>query len=81
MLYNLPLEASRGDQILNAQYFERHGYAVHLPQSEGTPQKLVDTVRALYEDRQRYIDAMSRAAQSNAIDIICGLITSCSNVT
>ena len=74
VLVPLPLEASRGDQILNAQYFERNGYAVHLPQSEATPQKLVDTVRALYEDRQRYIDDMAAAPGGDGTENILRLI-------
>lgn len=52
-----------------------------LEEEKLTPEILPEKLQALYEDRQRYIDAMSSAAQSNAIDIICGLIESCSNVT
>ena len=74
VLIPLPLEASRGDQILNAKYFERNGYAVHLPQAEATPEKLVDTVLALYRDRQRYVDAMAAAPGSDGTENILRLI-------
>ena len=74
VLIPLPLEASRGDQILNAKYFERNGYAVHLPQAEATPEKLVDTVLALYRDRQRYVDAMAAAPGSDGTENILHLI-------
>ena len=74
VLIPLPLEASRGDQILNAQYFERNGYAVHLPQAEATPQKLVDTVLAVCRDRQRYIDAMAKAPGADGTENILRLI-------
>ena len=74
VLIPLPLEASRGDQILNAQYFERNGYAVHLPQGEATPQKLTETVLRLYGDRQRYIDAMAAAPGSDGTENILNLI-------
>ena len=74
VLIPLPLEASRGDQILNAKYFEKSGYAVHLPQSEATPRKLVDTVLALYADRQRYIDAMTGAPDGDGTENILRLI-------
>ena len=74
VLIPLPLEASRGDQILNAQYFERNGYAVHLPQAEATPRKLADTVLALYGDRQKYMDAMAAAPDGDGTENILRLI-------
>ena len=81
LLIPLSAAASRGDQILNARSYEKQGYSMVLEEEKLTPEILPEKLQALYENRQRYIDAMSRAAQSNAIDIICGLITSCSNVT
>ena len=81
LLIPLSAAASRGDQILNARSYETQGYSMVLEEEKLTPEILPEKLQALYENRQRYIDAMSRAAQSNAIDIICGLITSCSNVT
>ena len=81
LLIPLSAAASRGDQILNARSYEKQGYSMVLEEEKLTPGILPEKLQALYENRQRYIDAMSRAAQSNAIDIICGLITSCSNVT
>ena len=74
VLIPLPLEASRGDQILNAKYFEKNGYAVHLPQSEATPEKLVETVLGLYRDRQRYMDAMAAAPAGTGTENILRLI-------
>ena len=74
VLIPLPLEASRGDQILNAKYFEKNGYAVHLPQAEATPEKLVKTVLALYSDRQRYMDAMAAAPGADGTENILRLI-------
>ena len=74
VLIPLPLEASRGDQILNAKYFEKNGYAVHLPQAEATPEKLVDTVLAVYHDRQKYADAMAAAPGADGTENILRLI-------
>ena len=74
VLIPLPLEASRGDQILNARYFEKNGYAVHLPQAEATPERLVETVLKLYADRQRYIDAMAAAPAGSGTENILRLI-------
>ena len=74
VLVPLPLEASRGDQILNAKYFEKNGYAVHLPQAEATPQRLTEAVLALYGDRQRYADAMAAAPGGDGTENILRLI-------
>ena len=74
VLVPLPLEASRGDQILNAEYFEKNGYAVHLPQSEITPARLQETVLNLYRDRQKYIDAMASAPGADGTENILRLI-------
>ena len=50
------------------------GYAVHLPQGEATPEKLVETVLRLYQDRQRYIDAMAAAPAGSGTENILRLI-------
>ena len=74
VLIPLPLETSRGDQILNARYFEKNGYAVHLPQNEATPEKLVDTVLTVYRDRQRYGETMSAAPGADGTENILHLL-------
>lgn len=51
LLIPLPLSASRGDQILNATYFQRHGFAHILNQEELTPETLVEALDALLEDK------------------------------
>ena len=51
LLVPLPLEASRGDQILNADYVVKKGYAMKLDQADITPETLVSSVNALYEAR------------------------------
>lgn len=59
VLVPLPKSASRGDQILNASYFERKGYAVMLEQEKLTPATLIETLDFVYENRRTFIDAMA----------------------
>lgn len=47
LLIPLPLSASRGDQLLNAKYFQKKGYALTLPQEELNPDSLISAVRKL----------------------------------
>lgn len=60
LLVPLPKEASRGDQILNAEYVEKKGYAMVLPQEEITPDVLTERITSLYENRDMLIQNMSK---------------------
>lgn len=78
ILIPLPASASRGDQILNARSFERQGFSVVLEEETMTNESLLATVDKLYENRQKYIDAMKQSSQQNSIDTIIDLIESVS---
>ncbi|MDD3242206.1 MAG: undecaprenyldiphospho-muramoylpentapeptide beta-N-acetylglucosaminyltransferase [Eubacteriales bacterium] len=75
LLIPLPLSASRGDQILNAQSFEKQGFAKVLPQEELTPASLVDGLTALWAQKGEITTVMAADRQSNAVekvaDVIC----------
>lgn len=58
LLVPLPLEASRGDQILNADYVVKKGYAAKLEQKDITPEKLTQMVNELYDGRGEMIARM-----------------------
>jgi UDP-N-acetylglucosamine--N-acetylmuramyl-(pentapeptide) pyrophosphoryl-undecaprenol N-acetylglucosamine transferase len=74
LLVPLSASSSRGDQILNAESYQRQGYSMVLQEELLTPQSLMDALKELYRDRDRYIAAMSKSSQSTAIDMIMGLI-------
>jgi UDP-N-acetylglucosamine--N-acetylmuramyl-(pentapeptide) pyrophosphoryl-undecaprenol N-acetylglucosamine transferase len=74
LLIPLPLSASRGDQILNAQSFEKQGFSVVLPQEKMTVETLVANVKKVYENREAMKRAMKEKAPQNAIEKIVGLI-------
>ena len=74
LLIPLSAAASRGDQILNARSFEKQGYSVVLEEEQITSEVLVSTVRELFENRQRYIDAMRSGSQSDGVKVITDLI-------
>jgi UDP-N-acetylglucosamine--N-acetylmuramyl-(pentapeptide) pyrophosphoryl-undecaprenol N-acetylglucosamine transferase len=52
LLIPLPLEASRGDQILNANYVAKKGYAMVLDQKDISTEKLLEGVCGLYSRRE-----------------------------
>ena len=71
LLIPLGTSASRGDQILNAESFEKHGYSKVLLQDDLTPESLIRAVQELYADPAPYINAMSGSPQARAIPVIC----------
>lgn len=74
LLIPLSAKASRGDQILNARSFERQGFSCVLEEEDVTTEKLTETIRNLYENRQTYIDAMENSKHMDSIDHIVNLI-------
>ena len=73
ILVPLPAASSRGDQILNAASFEKQGYSM-VVQDDEFPDKILDAVKELYENREKYTEAMKQSSQINASPIIIDLI-------
>ena len=80
VLVPLTRGSTRGDQILNAEYFERNGYARYLSQEELTCQTLTDAVNAVYRDRASYQARMAAAPHTDGTDAILALIFRAVNV-
>ena len=76
LLIPLSANASRGDQILNARSFERQGFSMVLEEEELTNETLLSAVHDLYDNREKYIDAMKHSSQLDSIDTIIDLIES-----
>ena len=77
LLIPLSANASRGDQILNSRSFERLGYSKVLEEEEITNEKLLQTIRDLYKNREQYIEAMSKSSQMDSIGKIVGMLCDC----
>ena len=74
LLIPLSLNASRGDQILNARSFEKQGFSMVLEEEEITKDVLRDAVYELYKNRGKYMDAMRDSGQQDSIKTIIDLI-------
>lgn len=75
VLIPLPLSASRGDQIKNAESFEKQGFSAVLDQDSCTAPDVVDKVLEVYDNRDAYIAKMKENASGNgAITKIADLI-------
>ncbi len=74
LLIPLPSSGSRGDQLLNANSFKNRGYSEVMDQSEVTSATLTKAVFDLYENRERYIAAMSEGAEKDAVSAVLEVI-------
>ena len=78
LLIPLSAAASRGDQILNAKSFAKQGFSYVIEEEKLTDQTLLDAVREVYADREKYIHTMSESGQMDSIGTILKLIESVS---
>jgi UDP-N-acetylglucosamine--N-acetylmuramyl-(pentapeptide) pyrophosphoryl-undecaprenol N-acetylglucosamine transferase len=74
LLIPLPKGKSRGDQILNAASFKKHGFSAVLPEEEMTPQKLTSEITALYQNRENFSQKMNAHVSSDGISCVMNVI-------
>ena len=70
LLVPLSKKASRGDQILNAASFKAQGFAEVIEEEELDGKKLVNSVNMLYNNREKYIDAMKNSAGADGVTAV-----------
>lgn len=74
LLIPLGLNASRGDQILNAKSFQKQGFAEVLDDETMTKGALYDKITEVYNNRAKYIENMNNSKLSNGIDSVMEII-------
>lgn len=74
LLIPLSKQASRGDQILNAESFRASGYSEVLQEEELTSALLYERTSQLYDNRQQYIDRMQAGSRSDSLSQIIAII-------
>lgn len=79
LLVPLPSASSRGDQILNAGYFEKNGYAKRLFQEDMTAETLTEALLKLYRERETYRKAMESAEAVDGTELILARIKEAAN--
>lgn len=76
LLVPLPLESSRGDQILNADYFENNNFARILEQSSITGEKLVSALSLLLKESDSIKQSMKNSTIKNGTNNVISVIYS-----
>lgn len=74
ILVPLTAAASRGDQILNAESFERQGFSYVIKEEELTNETLIRGVKFVMENRNTYIEAMKKSRQMDSVETIFNII-------
>jgi UDP-N-acetylglucosamine--N-acetylmuramyl-(pentapeptide) pyrophosphoryl-undecaprenol N-acetylglucosamine transferase len=74
LLIPLTLQASRGDQLLNARSFEQSGYCRILYEEDLQPDTLVAAVQQVFRDRRDYVKRMSESGSMNSVFAIVTMI-------
>ena len=68
LLIPLPLSASRGDQIKNANYFNNNGWANVLYQERMNEFTLYDNLIRTIDNKDKYIESLKKADMKNGLD-------------
>ena len=74
ILIPLSAAASRGDQILNANSFQKQGFSYVIEEENLTADTLQTAISTVFEQKDRYIAAMSKSGQLDSIQTIFQLI-------
>lgn len=74
LLIPLSKKASRGDQILNAESFEKSGYSKVIQEEDITGDKLLEAINQLYKNKNTYIENMQKSNIKNSIEEIIRII-------
>lgn len=74
LLIPLSRQASRGDQILNADSFVKQGYALKLEEEELTGERLTQDVRELMNRKEQFLQQMEKYQSEESKEKVISLI-------
>ncbi len=74
ILIPLSKKASRGDQILNAQYFKEKGYSKVIFEEDLSPYSLIKSIEQVLKNKQKYIQNMQKSEVKLANQKIINLL-------
>lgn len=74
LIVPLGRQASRGDQIENARYFEEKGYAKQLQEEDFTLNRLTEVIGQLLDEKEEYVSRMAQSTEIQTIDYFYRLL-------
>lgn len=79
ILIPLPKNVSRGDQILNANYFKKEGFSEVIEEDVLNNSVLIEYINKTLNHKDKYIAAMDKSELNNSVELITNLIKEISN--
>ena len=76
ILVPLSLKASRGDQILNAESFQKSGYSYVIDEEKLDDKTLLKALEDIEKNKESYLEAMEQSKVSDSITTITTIIDS-----
>ena len=74
ILIPLSKSQSRGDQILNAQSFEKNGFSIVLDDDNLSSENIFEALEKLEKDKEKFIDNMRKSKLKNGLDNVIKVI-------
>ena len=74
LLIPLPKDQSRGDQIVNANYFEKEGFAEVIQQEQLSLELLEFKLKKLANNREKYLQKINKLKEINGTKVILNKI-------
>jgi len=74
VLVPLTSASTRGDQLLNARYMEKKGYAKVVDQNTATPESMVAAIDEVFSQRTDYAERMCEDTRSDGTEAILAII-------
>lgn len=65
LLIPLSKNSSRGDQILNANIFEKKGYSMVIQEENLNTNTLIESIETLFKNKEQYVNAMKNSNFTN----------------
>ena len=74
LLVPLTMSSTRGDQLLNSEYFERRGYGLWVDQNTVTQEEFTAAVMKTWENRERFARAMREETKADGTEAVLKVI-------
>lgn len=75
ILIPLSKKASRGDQIVNADYFAKQGLSVVIREKNLTEEKLLETIQHVYQNKAALQQKLATFSQPDSVQVIASVIS------
>ncbi|MDZ5253014.1 undecaprenyldiphospho-muramoylpentapeptide beta-N-acetylglucosaminyltransferase [Clostridium sp. LIBA-8841] len=80
ILIPLSANASRGDQVLNANSFEKSGFSKVIKEEDLTSEVLLNAIKEVTKNKEKYLSSMKTSKIGNGVDNIIDIIKKSANM-